>query len=214
MTLSAYFTIIVANLIGALSPGPDIILVTRMATKSRRHAIVAALGIQVGVLMWCTLTVLGAAALLTAFPSILGVIQLVGGSWLVWMGIQMLRGGWATRHNPPLDLEEAEASLGRLRTTFTLGLTTNLSNPKIVLFLAALVAPLLPQHPSLWTAVALILGLGLSSLVLFIILSFIISTNAVRRRMLAAGPWIDIAAGAFFVVAGLVLAVNGLRSWT
>ncbi len=209
MTFSAYITIIVANLIGALSPGPDIILVTRLATKSRKHAIAGACGIQVGVLMWATLTVTGAAALLTAFPQVLSFVQLIGGAWLARLGIAMGRGGLANLKQPPMTVDEAEASLGRLRQSFVLGLTTNVSNPKIVLFLAALVAPQLPAHPGAGTAIALILGLGLSALAMFIVLSFVVSTQKVRRKMLAAGPWIDIVAGGFFLIVGVVLAVSG-----
>lgn len=211
MSLSAFSTIIVANLIAAISPGPDLILITRIATKSRRHAVAAVLGIQIGVIMWCSLTVLGAAALLRTFPSILGLIQLVGGTWLVWLGWNMLRTGWAARTSPAVDLESAEASVGRLRHAFMQGLTTNLSNPKIVLFLAALVAPLLPEHPSLGIALLLIASLALSSFVLFLILSFVISTNKIRRRMLAAGPWVDIGAGLFFIAAGATMVVSGFR---
>lgn len=212
MSLSAYLTIMLLNLAGAASPGPDIILVTRMATKSRRHAVAASLGIQVGVLMWCTLTVLGAAAVLTAFPEILGFVQLVGGAWLVWMGFNMVRGGWAQRTSPPVSVAAAEASLGSPWSSFRTGLLTNLSNPKIVLFLAALVAPHLPANPTLGLAVLLILSLGLSALALFLLLSFVISTNALRRRMLAAGPWIDIVAGSFFVIVGAVLVANGIAA--
>src|SRR5699024_12294792 len=49
VSLSSLATIVVLNLLGALSPGPDTILITRLATKSRRHAIAAVTGIQVGV---------------------------------------------------------------------------------------------------------------------------------------------------------------------
>ena len=208
MSLSAFLTVIVANLIAAMSPGPDIILITRIATKSRRHAVAAVLGIQVGVIMWCSLTVLGAAALLRTFPSILGLIQLVGGTWLMWMGWNMLRTGWAARTSPAVDLESAEASVGRLRYAFVQGMTTNLSNPKIGLFLAALIAPLLP---SLGLAVLLIASLVISSFLLFLVISFVISTNKIRRRMLRAGPWIDVAAGIFFIVAGATMAVTGFQ---
>ncbi|QPK78641.1 LysE family translocator [Corynebacterium lizhenjunii] len=206
MTLSAYLTIIFANLIGALSPGPDIILLMRLATRSRRHALTAALGIQVGVLMWCTLTVCGAAALLTAFPAILDGVQVVGGAWLMWMGTGMVRAGMRPA---PANLADAAAQLGSLRSTFLLGLSTNLSNPKIVLFLAALVAPMLPANPSVFTAVALILGLSLSSLLLFAVLSFAISTPRIQRHMLKAGPWIDLGAGILFLIIGLGLIVSG-----
>lgn len=56
-------TIVGLNLVGAAAPGPDIVLITRTATKSRRHGWATAAGIQTGVLLWCTLTVFGFAAL-------------------------------------------------------------------------------------------------------------------------------------------------------
>ena len=52
MTWTSFFTLLLMNLVGVASPGPDIILVTRYATRSRRHAIAAAAGIQIGVLFW------------------------------------------------------------------------------------------------------------------------------------------------------------------
>lgn len=214
MTPSQLGTLVVLNLVGAASPGPDILLITRLATRSRRHALAATLGIQFGVLFWCTLTVLGAAALLNAFPAVLGLVQLIGGSWLIWMGRGNIVGGLRERHHPPVDLDDAAARLGRLRSAFWLGLTTNLSNPKIVLFLSALIAPLLPPSPTAATSIIVVLVLWLSSLALQIAISLLVSTVGMRRRLLRAGPWIDIVAGAFFIVAGLVLAVTGLRDLT
>ncbi|APT92089.1 lysine transporter LysE [Corynebacterium phocae] len=211
MTFSAFLTIIFANLLGAASPGPDVILITRLATKSRRHALAAVFGIITGVTMWVTLTVLGAAALLTAFPSLLGIIQVVGGCLLVYMGYQTVRGGLAARGAVPADLAQAEAMLGRLRGAYYQGLATNLANPKIVLFLSALIAPLLPPSPSLGVALTLIAAMVLSCLAMFVLMSFVISTARVRRKMLAVGPLIDILAGSFFMLAGTGLIISGLR---
>ena len=211
MSLSSLATIVVLNLLGSLSPGPDTILITRLSTKSRRHAVAAVTGIQVGVLMWTSLTVLGAAALLTAFPQLLGLVQLLGGSWLVYMGYSTFKAGWDSRSAVPMSLAEQEAQLGRLRHTFRTGLATNLSNPKIVLFLSALIAPLLPASPSIGVAITLILAMSFSCYVMFVIIAFVVSTKAVRRKLLAAGPWIDIAAGSFFMIAGVALAITGLR---
>ena len=209
MTWTSFFTLLLMNLVGVASPGPDIILVTRYATRSRRHAIAAAAGIQIGVLFWCTATVFGAAALLTAFPEILGAVQAVGGCFLVFMGSRALRSGIAQRANPPVDLEDAAAQLGRLRSAFKVGLATNMSNPKIVLFLAAMIAPLLPASPPIWLAIGLTLSLSLSAFLFFLVVATVISTNAVRRKLIAAGPWLDIGSGLFFIIAGIVLSVSG-----
>jgi len=39
----------------------------------------------------------------------------------------------------------------------------------------------------------------------------VISTNAVRRKLIAAGPWIDIGSGLFFIIAGVALVVAGVQ---
>lgn len=209
MSPTALVGLILLNLVGVASPGPDIVLILRTATRSRRHAVAVTLGIQVGVLFWCTVTVLGAAALLTAFPGILGAVQILGGGWLLWMGYGMLRSGLATRKYPPADIEDAEGSLGTIGRSFRLGLTTNLSNPKIILFLASLIAPLLPPSPSVGTAVVAILALSWSSLALQLLIALVVSTKAVRRTLLSVTSYIDIVAGVFFLVAGTVLIIRG-----
>lgn len=212
MNLSAYLTAIGLNLVGSMLPGPDTVLVTRMATKSRRHAVAAALGVQTGALMWFTLTVFGAAAIISTFPAILGVVQIVGGSFITYMGINLVRGGLRQRRYPPASLEEMEGVLGRPIRSYRTGLATNLSNPKIVLFLASLVAPVLPPSAGVGASLTLIAGLSVTSLAEFLILAVVVSTQTVRHKLLRAGAGIDIAAGVFFIVAGISLAVAGITA--
>lgn len=210
MTLAQWASLLALNLAGAASPGPDMILIMRLATRSRTHALAAALGIQLGVVMWTSLTVFGAAAILTAYPSVLAFVQLIGGIALIWMGRNMAMAGWRDRSTKPVDLADAALRLGSLKSAFKTGWLTNIANPKIVLFLAAIVAPLLPQSPSIGLSIAVIAALTLSAFLLFVVVAFFLSTKAVRRRVLAAGPWIDTASGVLFMVIGGSLAVNGL----
>ena len=210
MTLAPWASLLALNLAGAASPGPDMILIMRLATRSRTHALAAALGIQLGVVMWTSLTVFGAAAILTAYPSVLAFVQLIGGIALIWTGRNMAMAGWRDRSTKPVDLADAALRLGSLKSAFKTGWLTNIANPKIVLFLAAIVAPLLPQSPSIGLSIAVIAALTLSAFLLFVVVAFFLSTKAVRRRVLAAGPWIDIASGVLFMVIGGSLAINGL----
>ncbi|WP_328699844.1 LysE family translocator [Corynebacterium qintianiae] len=198
------------NVVGAASPGPDVVLVTRTATRSRRHARAVAAGVLVGVLMWSTLTVLGAAAMLHAFPWMLTALQVVGGLVLVAMGLANVAQGWRDRRNPPMDAAEAESRLGTLRRSFVRGLSTNVSNPKIVFALTAMIAPLLPANPSPATAAVVILALWLSTVAVFALLSQVVSTRRVQRRLFAAGPYIDIGAGGFFIAVGALVFLRGI----
>ena len=128
------------------------------------------------------------------------------------MGQHNLRGGLRDRHDPPADLDEAVQRLGSVRAAYRRGLATNLANPKIVVALTAMIAPLLPANPSLSTALIVIASLWLSSFALFGAIAQITSAERVRRKFLRAGPYIDIAAGAFFMVVGAVLIARGLFS--
>ena len=59
------------------------------------------------------------------------------------------------------------------------------------------------------TAAVVIVALWLSAFALFAVFVQVVSTDRVRRKFLRAGPYIDIGAGAFFVVVGITLIVRG-----
>ena len=56
----------------------------------------------------------------------------------------------------------------------------------------------------------MIFALWITAFLLFIGFSLVVSTERVRRRLFRAGPFIDIGAGGFFIVAGAFLIVRGI----
>ncbi|ADK29369.1 LysE family translocator [Corynebacterium pseudotuberculosis] len=214
MELNQLGTLVLISLVGMVTPGPDIFFVTRLATKSRRHAYAAVCGITIGVTIWLTLTVFGATALLTAYPAILSTIQLVGGLWILWMGIQLLLSSRAQLRDGGVTVAtNLDALVGTPRSCLRQGLFTNLSNPKIILYLAAIIAPFLPSAPSIGTALLVIVTLVTCTFGGFMLLATLISTNAMRVKLLKAGPWIDLGAGLFFIFAGCGLVFAGVTSF-
>lgn len=198
MSVSQILTLIGLNVVGALTPGPDIFLILRLATRSRRHAYACILGIATGLLLWVTATVFGAAALLRAYPGLLRGIQVVGGAWIIWMGIGMLRAAGKSQDN-------STAIFGTPMACYRQGLATNLANPKAVLYFAAIIAPLMPADPSLLMAGAIILMIIGTALLTFFTLATVVSTPKMQEKFFRAGRWIDLGAGTFFVLAGAFL---------
>ncbi|MDK8449409.1 LysE family transporter [Corynebacterium mastitidis] len=207
MTPRALLSLTILNLVGVAAPGPDTILVMRAATRSRRHAYATVTGIHVGVLWWMALTVLGAAAVLGRYPVLVGAVQLVGGAYLAYMGAAMARVGWRLRRYGAADVPAATRATSA--QCARQGVLTNLSNPKIVLFLTSIIAPVMPADPSWGSALAIIACLWLSSLAYFLVVATALSTRAVQRRALRAGPFIDLGAGALFLIFGAVLVARG-----
>lgn len=213
MTLSQLGTILALNVAGMYTPGPDVFLLLRLAARSRRHALAAVAGIATGIFVWVTLTVMGTAALFVANPSLLGWIQLLGGMWLLWMGFSMVRSGWEQRVNKVVLSELAsDELLGSMGKNYRLGLMTNLANPKAVLFFASIMSPFMPTDPTVLTSIEIIGSIVCCTFLGFALLVFIVSADVVRRRLVAAGPWIDIVAGLLFLAVGVWMVSQGVQA--
>lgn len=216
MNWAAFMAMLGVHVVGMTSPGPDIFLILRTATRSRKHALAAVAGIVTGSTVWVTLTVVGVAAVLSAKPALLGGIQLLGGAYLAYMGAKMLRGAVAgirelrAGGTPAVGAE----ALGGVDRSFRQGLMTNLSNPKIVLFFAAVLSQFMPVGAPWWVQLVYIAALLVSSLLWFGLIALTVSTEAVVRRMVSLGPWIDLVAGLVFAGLGATFVWQGLTTLT
>ncbi|MFJ2588549.1 LysE family translocator [Streptomyces sp. NPDC087538] len=120
-------------------PGADFTVVVRNALASQSAGVASALGVAGGLLVHTALAVAGLAAVLVAVPALLRTVQLLGGVYVLYLGISALRA--ARRRAPDGDgPEDRPADRGRVRA-LRQGFLTNALNPKApVLFLS-----LLPQ---------------------------------------------------------------------
>src|SRR3954452_7960884 len=120
----------------ALAPGPATALVVRNAARGgRRHALHTTVGNSVGVLAWGCFAALGIAAVVAASAELFTVMKLIGAAFLVYLGIQSLRG------KRDLPGARPDASRSALRD----GLVTSISNPKLAAFFVALFPQFVPD---------------------------------------------------------------------
>ncbi|MEU4269674.1 LysE family translocator [Streptomyces sp. NPDC026092] len=119
-------------------PGADFTVVVRSALASRRAGVACAVGVAGGLLVHTALAVAGLAAVLIAVPVLYRALQIAGGAYVLYLGVQALRGALrATAGEPSADVA-GERAVGR---AVRQGFLTNVLNPKApVLFLS-----LLPQ---------------------------------------------------------------------
>jgi threonine/homoserine/homoserine lactone efflux protein len=145
--------------VGALAlltvlPGPDFAITIRWAIAGgRRAGFLAILGIQVGILIWGGLAVVGLAALFAASPVAYTVVRIAGAGYLVWMAARLI--GRSFRR---ADAESDPVAIGSGRTAFRQGMVTNLLNPKIAAFYVGVLPALVPvEAPPAPTMAALVL---------------------------------------------------------
>ena len=86
-------SILAAIAIGAMSPGPSFVLVSRIAVvSSRSHGLASALGMGVGGAFFAALAVLGLTALLMQFEWLYLMLKILGGGYLIYLAIKIWRG--------------------------------------------------------------------------------------------------------------------------
>ncbi|MFJ2027302.1 LysE family translocator [Streptomyces sp. NPDC087897] len=136
------FTGVAAGMVAL--PGADFTVVVRNALASRTAGLATALGVVGGLLVHTTLAVAGLAAVLVTVPVLFRTVQLLGGAYVLHLGISSLyamrRRAGQDRGDTPDDgpVRPAPRNVGR---ALRQGFLTNALNPKApVLFLS-----LLPQ---------------------------------------------------------------------
>lgn len=110
-----------------VTPGPDMLLVTRTVLRSgRRAASLVSLGVGAGAAAWACASLIGVAVLLQRSAAAFTVLKIAGALYLVFLGIRSLLGRQAT----PGAVGLPEPAAIDDRTALTQGLLGNLLNPK------------------------------------------------------------------------------------
>ncbi|MFF7243366.1 LysE family translocator [Embleya sp. NPDC008237] len=117
-----------------LTPGPNMMYVTsRSITQGRRAGLVSLLGVGLGFLIYMSMANLGLSAVFLVVPELYTAVKLAGAGYLGWLAWQALRPGGISAFAPQ---ELAPDSNRRL---FTMGLVTNLLNPKAAIMYLSLI---------------------------------------------------------------------------
>lgn len=198
------------------SPGPDVVQITRLGVKSRAAGVACAVGIMAGNTLWIAASLLGLSALIQAVPEVLAVLQLVGGAYLLYMGVGAVRAGLAARRQVPVAAEALDAGsdgspgAGAALSTakaFGIGVATNLSNPKAVLFFGAVFAQFVRPGMGREWMLAILLTLVVIGFAWFVGFALLVDTFA--GFLARNGSVVDIVTGLIFVALAVWMVVEG-----
>jgi threonine/homoserine/homoserine lactone efflux protein len=141
---SLFLAFIAISLLLAVTPGPDMALVTRNAlAHGPKGVFLTTTGIAIALLLWVTATAVGVAAVLKASTTLFYVLKLVGGAYLAYLGIR----AWLASREKPGDLL-AGMKAAPAGSILRQGLISAGTNPKLgVLFVTLLPQFIDPHRP-------------------------------------------------------------------
>jgi len=194
------------SLLLAVTPGPDMAVVTRNAlAHGRRGVFLTTSGIALALVIWVGATAVGLSALLATSSEVLFVLKIVGASYLGYLGVRTL----IESRRRPADLLAGTPPAAPGHAVFRQGFFSAISNPKLgvwfVTFLPQWVQPGQDALPRL-------LELGITFAVIGWIWMNVYGLFVSRLRDVITAPrvrqWMDRVTGAVLVGFGVRLAVE------
>ncbi|MGX2969466.1 LysE family transporter [Ursidibacter sp. B-7004-1] len=204
------WTIFIVQLVGLISPGPDFFYVSRKAMgDTRKNALLAAIGISIGVAFWSLLVLFGLAFLNKILPSFQYILMLLGGSYLTYNGIKMVQ----ITKNAKLANDKTSHSKSSAWKEILGGLMINLANPKIVVFFSSVLAGYVSNLAQLSDILLVLLILVGSALVYFCIVAILFSHQKIRQFYAKYNHYLDNIAGVVFILFGIRLIYESISTW-
>lgn len=207
MPLDTWLVYAAAVFVLTVTPGPSVLNVVALSVNHGvRHATLGALGSTTAIVGLMGLSAAGLGAVLAASELAFSVVKWAGAAYLAWIGIASLRSAGAS-------LAVAEDGAARVhvrdRDTFVRGLFVGASNPKALVFFAALfpqfMDPSRPQGPQF-----VVLGLTFVAFELGWLLTYAALGQRARRWLQRPGRAVmfDRATGGVFLLAAGLLAMT------
>ncbi|NIQ10138.1 MAG: LysE family translocator [Gammaproteobacteria bacterium] len=189
------------HILAALSPGPDLALMTRQSLVHGRYAgIWTSVGISLGLSIHILYSVAGLAAVIVHSAQWMIFFKIAGGCYLLFLGISGLRSQPEQPGSPSLPREPVRNSPYRFLVS---GLLCNALNPKAaVYFLSLFTVVLSPDMPVLTLA---LFGawIMLLQFICFTSLACVFTHKVIHDKFVKAGHWIDRVFGVAMVALGL-----------
>lgn len=199
---------VASSIVLIVTPGPDLLyVIARGIAQGRATAVVASLGISLGLLVHTTLAAFGLSVLLSQSVVAFLVVKYAGAAYLLYLGARALLS------RSPLLLPEGMSPL-RPGVAFRQGFLSNVLNPKAALFVQAF----LPQFvvPGEGNTAGQVLLLGLLLIAMGLAFHLLVAAGAGRlggwlRRQPRVSAWLRWLTGGTFIGLGLRLALPDRR---
>ncbi|MBC2907812.1 LysE family translocator [Streptomyces cupreus] len=180
-----------------LTPGPNMLyLVSRSITQGRRAGVISLGGVAVGFLVYLTATNLGLSVVFLAVPELYVAVKLAGACYLGWLAWSALKPGGISVFAPK------DITPDSPRRLFTMGLVTNLLNPKIAIMYLSLI----PQFIDLEAGHVLLQGLLLGSVQIVVAvtvnLSIVLAAGTIAVFLARRPGWLRVQRYAMGTVLG------------
>jgi threonine/homoserine/homoserine lactone efflux protein len=172
MSQLIFFQIVFVCLLGAMSPGPSMVVVVNNAVfKNRLHGMLTAIGHGLGIGIYAVCAVLGIGLIIQTNLMVFNGIKLLSILFLLYLGIQFIR----LRDKLTFEKNEVRSKI----ESFGQGFTISILNPKIFIWFVAIYSHFMSNDNNLTLNISLILIASVVDTLWYIFLVQIVTSQKI-----------------------------------
>ena len=201
MSLLIFLKIFAVCLLGAMSPGPSMVVVINNAIfKNRLNGILTSIGHGVGIGIYALFAVLGIALIIKTNLFIFNVIKFLSIIFLIYLGVKSIIA------NDRLEFDGRDISSGF--TSFLQGLSISLLNPKIFIWFVAIYSQFMSVDNGMIFNIILILTASIVDAIWYVILTILVTTKIALDFIKDKSVLLQKFVGSVFIIIGALLLVE------
>jgi len=208
--VNVLLTIASSFLVLIISPGPNFLVITQISlAQSRLHGICTGLGVASGSITWAILASTGLGLAINEIPFFQPALQCIGGAYLVYIGVNTLRGAGKQPKPRVIDAERTKS----YARAYQYGLATNMTNPKALAFYTSIFTLVTAAGLAYWVRFAGVAVIAVMAITWFVLLATLFSIPQVRNGYGRIKFWVDLVTGSIMAVIGLGLLYTAASHW-
>ncbi|WP_374412936.1 LysE family transporter [Hydrogenophaga sp.] len=158
MDWNVWLAFFAASWVIAISPGSGAVLsMSHGLAYGVRQTSATILGLQLGLSVVLLIAGVGVGALLLASATAFTVVKVVGAAYLLYLGVKQWRAPVQAKAASTTEALVRHSGLPTVRERVLTGFMTNVTNPKGIVFMVAVLPQFIDPHRPLWLQLVLLL---------------------------------------------------------
>ena len=201
MSLFIFLKVIAMCLVGAMSPGPSMVVVINNAIfKNRYHGIITSIGHGIGISIYAVFAVIGIGMIIKTNLILFNSIKIVSIIFLIYMGVKSIF------NKKSIDFENKNFKGGA--TSFFQGFAISILNPKIFIWFIAIYSQFMSEKNDFLFNAYLVITAGIVDSVWYIFLTILTTSSVSLNFVKKNNYFLNKITGYLFIFIGMALFVN------
>ena len=203
MSIIIFIKILIVCLLGAVSPGPSMVVVMNNALfKNRFHGILTSLGHGFGIGMYALFAVLGIALIIKTNLFVFNGIKFISIIFLIYLGVKSI-------------ISKSKLDFGKYNlndgiASFSQGVSISLLNPKIFIWFIAIYSQFMSVDNDLFFNTVLVLTAAIVDALWYVTLTLLVTSKIALDFIKNKNGLLQKFVGIIFIAIGLLLLIEML----